>query len=239
MHIFTGKFTWFQYAKDESIVIAMPSVLEAGQPVWGFWQWTVDAKSVQKSNSFQHGKIKSVGAPDAAGTRAIDFAFEYYSFSGTVAAHNASLTLTMRNPAGDTDPSDAFTLAVDYADEAGAPVARAYVGKLDWFHYVQNEMVTVVLPVGFGPGAPVCMFFEWSENKSLWAANTTLREYSREEGGELKATFRGYKETGEQSWYIFNFEVTSDKQVMTLWMKNDPGSSDAKSPYKLEYVAGP
>ena len=144
MFIFTGKFDWLQYSSNDTMTIVAPGVLDTDQPIWGFWQWTVDAKGVSKPNVVQIGKATSVGKPAADGSRTIEFAFSYYSFKGTIGANAADLKINMYNPSGAT--SGPWTLPLFYSDSAQAVATRVYTGKLEWFQYAQDEMATLILP---------------------------------------------------------------------------------------------
>lgn len=51
MHIYHGKFTWFRYAVDESIVMVFPYGFALHDLVYACWQWTEDAQGRKKKNA--------------------------------------------------------------------------------------------------------------------------------------------------------------------------------------------
>ena len=242
MFIFTGKFDWLQYSSNDTMTIVAPGVLDTDQPIWGFWQWTVDAKGVSKPNVVQIGKATSVGKPAADGSRTIEFAFDYYPFKGTIGANVSNLKITMRNPSGAT--SSPWTLPLFYSDGAQAVATRVYTGKLDWFQYAQNEMVTLILPSGLGLNAPVTLIYQWTQNaagtkKAPYAINSSLRDYTVDQDGTVKARFKEYDSSGQVGYYNFSVEIPADGQVVNLRMSNPAGDADAKAPYKLSISASP
>lgn len=242
MFIFTGKLTWSVYALNESITFVVPGELAAGQPIWSFWQWTVNASGVEKANYVQFGKIDSVGAPASDGSRPIAFSLPYYSFDGSVGTNNATLDVVLRDPQNSHNSSQPMSLPLFYSDASKDQTALAYVGKLNWYSYAQNEMATLVLPHGFGVGAPVCLLFEWTEDaggnkKAAWSGNAVLREYTVESNGTIKATFRGMSGKGDLSYYSWDVEVEEGQKAVVLGMTNQPGSRDSRGPYKLDLAS--
>ena len=240
MFIFTGKFNYSPYALNESITFVVPGELAAGKPIWSFWQWTVNYAGIEKANYVQYGTITSIDAPTSDGTRAISFKLPYYTFRGTVGPNNSTFDVVLRNPQDTTNLSQPMSLPLFYSDASTDETpAVAYVGKLNWFTYAENEMVTLVLPQGFGVGAPVCLFFEWTQDsggnkKAGWTGLDLLRQYSVGSDGTIKATFRGVKPDGQLSYYTWSVSVAKGQKEVMLGMKSEPGNTDSRGPYKLK-----
>ncbi|KIP04123.1 hypothetical protein PHLGIDRAFT_494326 [Phlebiopsis gigantea 11061_1 CR5-6] len=131
MFIFTGKFNFYTYSSNDNITFVAPGVLDTNQPIWGFWQWTVDAKGNTKPNSSWLGKATSVGEQASDGTRSIEISLGYYTFKGTIGANSSNLTLVMKDERGTS--SGPWTVPLFYSDGAQAVSTRVYTGKLFWF----------------------------------------------------------------------------------------------------------
>ena len=53
MYVYNGKLDWYDYAKNECITLVFPADFALKDPVCAYWQWTADAKGVEKSNTYQ------------------------------------------------------------------------------------------------------------------------------------------------------------------------------------------
>lgn len=78
----------------------------------------------------------------------------YYTFEGTVSTDFSSLSLTMSNPQGATA---SVSLLLQRGDSVRVPSTSVITGKLYWFQYSQNEMVTLIIPGDVADGEPVVL----------------------------------------------------------------------------------
>jgi hypothetical protein len=159
MHVYTGKLNWFEYAQNECITVVFPAGFALKGPVCAYWQWTVDAEGNVKSNCtqvqyllawcgtiavihpsyFQEGSITII--TNTTNQYYVHFAFSYYAFEGSISADFKSLSLKMLNPGGEAQD---VWLSLLHSDAVHVPSISVFTGKLHWFEYSQNEMVTLV-----------------------------------------------------------------------------------------------
>ena len=57
MFIYNGKFTWLNYASNETITVVFPAGFALNDPVSAYWQWSTDALVHKKAT------VSSVRAP--------------------------------------------------------------------------------------------------------------------------------------------------------------------------------
>ena len=128
----------------------------------------------------------------------------------------------MRNPAGDT--SSALTLQAQLSDACRVPTTEVFIGKLNWFSYAVNEMVTLVVPGGIADGAVVGLYYQWTidaagKRKGNVCVNSHFREVSSSDG-KTKATFG-------DGYYTYDITVASGSKTLTINMRNPSGNSVA------------
>ncbi|KAH8798417.1 hypothetical protein DL96DRAFT_1435766, partial [Flagelloscypha sp. PMI_526] len=81
MLIYRGKINYSKYAVDEAYTLVLPNDWTSGAHAQAVWQWTVDAKGVQKPNVVYLNTIKQVALSDSS-TAAASWTSDkaYYSF---------------------------------------------------------------------------------------------------------------------------------------------------------------
>lgn len=231
MYIYNGKMNWFNYAVNENFTIVMPSGFAVNAPICTFWQWTVDAKGKEKANTVTTGHINS--AYHLGGEHKIGFFLDqYYTFEAQILDNGNKLVVTMSNNKGIA--SAPMTLTRSFANDSLSSAAQIYAGKLDWFQYAVNEMITVVLPSGIYSGATSCIFFQWTvdssgNKKGNKAIVTPLNGASITESGTASASTN-------DGYYTYTFEVPKIGDVLTLNMQNPKNEHDHSAPYKLARV---
>lgn len=165
------------------------------------------------------------------GRRHIEFGSPFHFFDGIFSPNNSQLGLTMRNSCKGTQASPAMSLRLVYTNPSAV---RAYVGKLNWFGYAQGEMVTLVLPHGFSLCAPVCLFFEWTEDasgtaKAAWSGASVLGQYAAGAGGVVRARFIA----NWSSCFTWDVQAAGGQKTVVLAMSNGSGS---RGTYTLNIV---
>lgn len=53
-------------------------------------------------------------------------------------------------------------MALSYADCIQVPTTVVYTGKLTYAGFAKDEMITLVLPAGIAPDAPVGLYYQWT-----------------------------------------------------------------------------
>ncbi|KAG7086960.1 hypothetical protein E1B28_002877 [Marasmius oreades] len=215
MYIFNGKLNWFRYAVNETITIVFPAGFALNDPVCAFFQWTQDDAGKKNVNTIQQGVISMVIAkPDYF---QVSFqASGYYGFDIIVPGHLNTITATMWNPANER--SNPMTCTRQYGDLARVPSTAVFTGKLNWFNYARNEMVSLVVPNGVSNGAPVGLYSQWSVDgagvpKANHAVNSTFRNVTASANGEAKGTF-------DDGYYTYEATVLSGSQGAKIRMSN-------------------
>lgn len=120
MYIYVGKLNWFGYAQNELITVVFPAGFSHNDPVYAYWQWTVDGAGNKKTNCTQKSSITSTTKYH------IDFSCGYYAFGGIVSADLNSLSLSMSCPQGDTAP---VSLSLHYGNAVRVPSTSIPAGK--------------------------------------------------------------------------------------------------------------
>ncbi|KAI5889809.1 uncharacterized protein SCHCODRAFT_02635681 [Schizophyllum commune H4-8] len=228
MYVYNGKLNWYEYAVDECFTVVFPAGFALKDPVCAYWQWTQNAAGDIKQNQQQFATIDSVTR--TADEYAISFSFGYYSFAGTVAADLQLVTLRMRNPTGET--SAPATLQVQLADECRVPSATVYTTKLTYSSYAIDEMATLVMPRGLADGAPVGLFYQWTED----AAGR------RKQNACVKGTFRTVVETDEwtqgtfdDGTYLYETAIYPDGARATIYMGNMRGDGVLMKAWRADF----
>lgn len=109
MYVYRGKLDYYNYAKDESITIVLPTAWDIGEQISGYWQWTVDAQGNPKANTNQQGTIDIL--EQDGDERKIGFAFGYYRFDGKLSKIKDTITVTMTSEKGATSSPTTLKLA--------------------------------------------------------------------------------------------------------------------------------
>lgn len=161
----------------------------------------------------------------------VQFEGDYYTFDCTTDADDPkSLRVTVSSP----DQSHAISsLALKSSDGSRVLTTSVFTGKLDYFQYAVNEMVTLILPAGIEGGKPVVLCFQWTEDDSGESkANHVVLATLRDVGFGDKGRFTGRFDDG---YYTFDFlsACGSSDSDMSMTMKDPDGKSDTHSPYKL------
>ncbi|KAL3953846.1 hypothetical protein ACCO45_011802 [Purpureocillium lilacinum] len=231
MYIYVGKLNWPYYAENELITVVFPAGFSLLDPVSAYWQWTVDASGNEKQNNVLHGRIKTVtkaGGGAGYGFK-VQFEGDYYAFDCTTDADDPkSLRVTVSSP----DQSHAISsLALKSSDGSRVLTTSVFTGKLNYFQYAVNEMVTLILPAGIEDGKPVVLCFQWTEDdsgesKANHVVLATLRDVGFGDNGRFTGRF-------DDGYYTFDFLSGSSDSDMSMTMKDPDGKSDTHSPYKL------
>ncbi|KAH6916865.1 hypothetical protein BKA70DRAFT_1485827 [Coprinopsis sp. MPI-PUGE-AT-0042] len=219
MLIFSGKLDWYPYASNENIVMVVPAGFALNDPICAYWQWTADKHGNQKVNINQSGVIKAItSTPDRY---QISFSFDYYAFDAIVASDFSTLVATMRSPRGTAKKP--ITLNRQYGDSARVPSTVVCTGKLNWYSYAANEMVTLVIPAGVSNGAPVGLYYQWTidvkgATKQNMSVNATFRDVAISPKNEVKGTF-------DDGYYTFEATVLRGGQEATIRMSTHSGKN--------------
>ncbi len=107
--VYTGRLgQWFSYAKDETTTLVVPYGVAEGLFFGLYYQWTVDAKGVEKANAPINGVFQNVQY-GADGSITAKFDSGYYTFNFTFSGKQGSFVLS--NPKGDKSADNKFALA--------------------------------------------------------------------------------------------------------------------------------
>lgn len=225
MYIYVGKLNWLEYATNECVTIVFPAGFALKDPVCAYWQWTVSAAGGSQVNVTREAFISSVTNTNSE--YRVRFQFEWYAFEGTVSTDFNSLSFTMSNPQGDTAP---VSLLLQHGDAVRVPSTSVFTGKLNWFEYSQNEMVTLVIPGDVAEGEIVVLSHQWTQDaagnyKTNRTVNGTIKAVT-ESNGNLSAMFN-------DGYYTYDFTVPKSSTTLELSMTNPSGFRDSSAPYKL------
>ncbi|KAE9391220.1 hypothetical protein BT96DRAFT_1061792 [Gymnopus androsaceus JB14] len=224
MYVYVGKLDWFDYAKNECITVVTPAGFTLQEPVCVYWQWTVDGSGHEKANVVQEGAFKSV--VKTASEYRIGFQFDYYSFEGSVSGNFGTLSLIMSNPQGDTAP---ISLSLKYSDSMRAPSALVFTGKLNWFEYATNEMVTLIIPDTVRDNEPVVLSYQWTkDNAGISNNNYTVRSKLQAVSTQSNGNFCAQFDDGH---YTFTLHKTDERHMLS--MTNPFGDRDQRESYYL------
>lgn len=222
MYIYVGKLNWLKYAVNEQFTIVLPVGFNLGDAACAFWQWTIDDKNNEKVNQKYIGTVSSVTASE---DKVVLFGGEsYYKFAAVRSKDYKTLTVTMSNKPGTT--ADATTLQLVYPSTPslyGNVGCSIYTGKFDYHWYAENEMITIIVPGSTGFKIPICVVWQWTEDKD-----------GIKKSGEAWVTDPIYSVVGgktfsiaQDGYYSFDGEVTGDdnrkdeKITLTVGSKHD------------------
>lgn len=231
MYIYVGKLTWLSYAINDCITIVFPAGFALKDPVCAYWQWTVTANGIEKHNVALETFISSVTKTNSE--YRLRFDFGHYAFEGTVSTGFKSLSLTMLNPSGNTAT---VPLLLQHGDPVRVPSTSVFTGKLNWFQYSQDEMVTLVIPGDVADGEPVVLIHQWTRNaagvdKANHIVKGTMTAVNIASNGNLSARF-----TDNNGYYTYDFTVRKSRASdnIVLSMTNPTGQRDSSAPYNLK-----
>ncbi|KAK0479587.1 hypothetical protein IW261DRAFT_1336689 [Armillaria novae-zelandiae] len=225
MFIYNGKLNWYHHADNENTIMVVPAGFALNDPICAYWQWTVNNDLHQ---AYPSQRIVLTGSLLQSSTiNTFSFTFGYYSFDAIVASDFSTLTATMRNPKGDR--SDPITLTRQYGDVARVPSTVVCTGNLSWFNYVENEMVTLVIPAGVSNDAPIGFHCQLSvdgtasgNEKKNYPVNATFHNVATSSNGNVSGTFDDY---------TFDATVLNGGQEATIRINrltSEPTSSTTK-----------
>ncbi|TFK76111.1 hypothetical protein BDN72DRAFT_831549 [Pluteus cervinus] len=221
MFIFNGKLNWSKNAENECFTVVVPAGFALNDLISAHWQWTVDSKGRKQYNVSQLGVIDKVFQTPQE--YRINFSFSYYTFDAVVAHDFSSLTVTMRNPSGASNRPT--VLAKQFADASRVSPTGVYTGKLNWFRFAVNEMITVVIPAGISDGAPCSLFYQWTvDSKGNVKANSCQKgtlSSVRKSGNSVTGTLKG-------SYYTYEITISNGTQG-TIVISNPAGESTSNS----------
>ncbi|KAJ7769330.1 hypothetical protein B0H16DRAFT_1673425 [Mycena metata] len=226
MYVYVGKLNYLRFAENECITIVFPAGFALKDPVCAYWQWTVDSKGVAKSNCTQEGFITSV--TNTTVQYYIRCPLSWYTFEGSVSSDFSSLSLKMSELIG--TPQD-VSLSLVYSDAVRVPSTSVFTGKLNWFEFSKNEMVTLVIPGEVANGAPVILSYQWTKDgvgkpkvnhTVIGTLSNVFHPRSLDGGSRANATFG-------DGYYDFTFRQAGTGSVV-LSMTNPSGESDATAP---------
>lgn len=159
----------------------------------------------------------------------MDIQFDYHSFQGTIQASFKSLSLTMSNPQGETA---SLSLSLQYSDTIRVPSTSVFTGKLNWFEYAKNEMLTAVVPRDVANGEPVILIHQWTIDgadveKSIHTIKSTFKDVVPSSNGDLSGSF-------DAENYKYGFTMKKAHNDLVLSMTNPSGDRDPAAPYNLK-----
>lgn len=227
MYIYVGKLNWFQYAQNECVTFVFPAGFALKDPVCAYWQWTVNSNGVKQANHTEEAFISSVTKTNSEYRLRIQF--DYYAFEGTVSINFKSLSLTMSNPKGETA---SVSLLLQLGDAVRVPSASVFTGKINWFGYSQNEMVTLVIVGDVEEGKPVVLSCQWTKDsggnyKTNHTVNGKMTAVKLQSNDKWSARF-------SDGYYTFDFTVDKASNNLVLSMTNPTGERDSRAPYSLK-----
>ncbi|KAG7100238.1 hypothetical protein E1B28_002012 [Marasmius oreades] len=230
MLVYNGKLgTFATFAYNESITIVFPAGFALNDPVCAFWQWTQDAANRNKKiNVNELGFISSVTTKNDE--YKLTFTFDFYGFNVTVAGDASTIEVSLFNPAN--NQSAATKLERQYNNLVQFRSTAVFTGKLNWFKYAENEMLTLVIPRGVSNGAPVGLYHQWTVDasgveKANNAVNSTFRDVKTDADGETKGTFG-------DGYYTYKVTLRSNGKEVEIVMSN-PSHAETKNELKKVY----
>ncbi|KAI9764509.1 MAG: hypothetical protein M1839_005889 [Geoglossum umbratile] len=164
MYIYCGKLNWLQYAVNETFTVVFPSTFSKGDPVNAFWQWTVDKDGKKKTNNNYVGTISRA---DPSTSKLVLFGpDDYYNFDAVKSEDGKILTVTLRSKSH-SEPSSAMKLdrvTSNVPDPSRQIGCSIYSGKLNYYSFASNEMITVIIPASYGFKVPIVAVWQWTKD---------------------------------------------------------------------------
>jgi hypothetical protein len=225
--VYRGKLNWENYAVNEGITIVFSTGFSLGQAVSVFWQWTLNRDGISNANASSTGIIDEISLD----RKTIGFCFDQdYKFEGLIGPGFESLTLTMQNVSDGR--STTLKLTLNFVEPASSPMSHLiYMGKLDWFQYVRNELLIVVLSSSLDHGSAALNY--WQCTIDSFAVEKSNQDFVVPlqvlEGGingitNMEMLF-GY--------YRFEVEIGETRDTLLLTMRNPPGHKSPTSTLRL------
>lgn len=108
--IWTGKFSWMHFAKDEPAIFIVPDGFGEDKPILSLWQYTKDSAGKLKDPSFRDAVQKSVSGID---TDVVKFTYHsYYDISCTWEAKTDKLEVNVKEGGHDEDVGSMIRSAI-------------------------------------------------------------------------------------------------------------------------------
>lgn len=108
--IWTGKFSWMHFAKDEPAIFIVPDGFGEGKPILSLWQYTQDSAGKLKDPSFRNEVQKSVSGID---TDIVKFSYHsYYDISCTWEAKTDKLAVHVKEGSHGEDVGNMIRSAI-------------------------------------------------------------------------------------------------------------------------------
>ncbi|PIL37691.1 hypothetical protein GSI_01385 [Ganoderma sinense ZZ0214-1] len=227
MYIYNGKLDYDWYAKNECFTLVFPAGFALHDPICAHWQWSTDTNGRDNVNQSQPGLITEVSK--TIEQYSLTAIIDYYTFEITLASNRRSVTLVLTRPS--KGRSSQATLALSYADNIQFPTTVTYTGKLNYYQYATNEMITLILPAGISSDAPVGLYYQFTKDdngvaKRNGAEVGTLSDMTNGTDGTVIAFFRS-------SYYHYQFTFSADENTVSTIMV-DPSSTPPQPTIALE-----
>jgi len=101
--LYMGKVDWYQYARNEVLLVIIPSSPDSKSTVCNYWQWTIDGHGVEKSNENCVVPLQVLEGGEN-GIIKLAIAMGYYIFEGETSNSRDTMMLTMGSPGGHKSP---------------------------------------------------------------------------------------------------------------------------------------
>lgn len=106
-------------------------------------------------------------------------------------------------------------MTLSYADCIQLPTTVVYTGKLTYGGFAKDEMITLVMPAGISPNAPVGLYYQWTvDAKGVPKRNQvdvgTLSGVQNLTDGTVAGVFKAY--------YNYQFSFSADGNTVSVIM---------------------
>ncbi|GBE80889.1 hypothetical protein SCP_0306090 [Sparassis crispa] len=145
--VYTGKFSWRNYAIDEMLTVIVPATFNGGDPICVYWQWMEDADGRKKINRDRVGTLDVTAGPFTGDAQTLGIPVTFYRFDGEVDRTRDRITLTMSGHHDEKSEHITLQLANDLLQKKKALIIRYDVGVDEGIHRVRDMLVDTL---GFG-----------------------------------------------------------------------------------------
>ncbi|KAF4461394.1 hard-surface inducible [Fusarium albosuccineum] len=221
MFVYEGRLDWKPYGDNETFVIILPNgPVRLGDTVYLFFQWTKDAKGVQKPNWFQKYIVDSL-SKTKSGDDTFVLKHSYYTWEITTEQVYGKLSVVMSNPQN-YKSSMSFERIWQSQGEQSTGATRIWTGKINWSVYAKDEMAIFIVPEGFGDGKPVLSLWQWTKDGSGKDKAPSFRhEVQKLESGATNGVKFSY-----HSYYDITCNWDEKTEKLAVHMKGPEANSD-------------
>ena len=112
----------------------------------------------------------------------------------------------------------------------------SFIGKLDWYEYAKDCMITIVFPQGLKEGNSVLAYWQWDVDAKGNHSLVSLKGKLDVLGKEVNSPYLRFFKGDTYYWFDGNIEIVKEDATINLVMHNPTDSGLSHFQVKLHHT---